>query len=199
MKPHKKLQLAVLIVSVYSLTLLLIFAVYSLTLLPINGLAKSTGYVYEIDPVEGLNLRTQDCSRIKTLKQKTFLADAGDNFNELKARICNIGDVNYEMVPVYNKSIVYQGFGEGSYYLVAKKYLKAIGKIIRSETGKVTVDSAEGLNLRDKNCKKVGAVKNNDTLEKDATKLEIVCNVNGNTYDMIALKNDKYVASYFIK
>ncbi len=57
MKPHKKLQLAVLIVSVYSLTLLLIFAVYSLTLLPINGLAKNAGYVYEIDPAESLNLR----------------------------------------------------------------------------------------------------------------------------------------------
>jgi hypothetical protein len=96
-------------------------------------------------------------------------------------------------------------FLAGSILSIAVLVIAAISSVsapvLASTAQQYVVTPSVGLNIRDKNCKKIGALKVNTVISVDPNQT-IVCTINGVEYTMVKrtdVNTEQYVARNFIK
>jgi hypothetical protein len=174
------------------LTLSLAIASFAFTSTPAHAQPGTSGYI--VNATSGLNVRDQNCNKITTVGFKTYV---NESFVAGKPSTitCKINGVNTTFL-----SLAYKSMSSDTGYL-AKDYLSpVIGALSNAGTAKVT--STSGLNLRDQNCKKLGAMPYNATVTIPASDAMVNCQVGGQYYLLQAVVyNGKsyYAASQFLK
>lgn len=184
-----------------------------LTSLSVNTLAtglpnRYSSSVYEVAPSDGLNMRDRDCKKIGLLPKGEILVEENypnSNQNDIN---CNLGDVSYVMKPM-NKYSKYEQ-GTSSVFYVAASFLNKIGQVfsgydsdggVGKGGGDMIVNSSNGINLRDKDCKKIGSAKNGAVL-KSISQNGIICKIANQTYHLKQVNyngQNYYAASLFLK
>ncbi len=158
--------------------------------------AQESAKVYIVAAETGLNVRNKDCKVIDTVQYNKQVYPENASGKQPVNITCNLNnDYIVEMILVS-----YKAMSRDTGY-VAKEFLSPVqGTLKVSE--KIKANSADGLNIRDRNCKKVAAVPNNTILE-NITRTDdfIVCKVRNNYYQMQPIaRNGKsfFVSSSFV-
>ena len=169
----------------------------------VNTQAASQNLQYnylEVTSSNGANLRNANCEKIGAVNSKTILIQNVYLLDGDKQNLsCKVGNKRYLMIPVNVVSITdAKGPYTGTY--VAKEFTNIIGNIPSNLSSKQLVSSPNGLNTRDKNCKKISSLKNGTEVEVEYSNLKpIFCKVNGQIYHLTLLIGNRYAASLFLK
>lgn len=201
-------------ISTLVFTLLLIPLLLSVTPVQSSMLGNNTTYV-KVTASNGLNIRNMDCSIQDTLPLGTILATSidvnikggGDLPNTIN---CEIGGKN---ITLNLGSVSYSDDGIAGF--VAPNFVTKLNfqeKIVKNINNYdvsdyiFAVNPNDGLNIRDVNCKMLGALAKDTqvTLKDGESPNTIKCKVNGVQYAMIKVTTQNsvkegYVASYYLK
>lgn len=174
------------------LTLCLAIASFAFTSTPAQAAPGTGGFI--VNATSGLNVRDRNCNKITAIGFKSTVYTNTDP--TMPSTItCTINSTNVILKLVaYNSPSTNVGY-------VAQDYLsQIIGAFTNSSN--TTVTSASGLNLRDRNCKKLGAMPYNATVTIPASDDFITCQVGGQYYllqPVIYNGQSYFAASQFLK
>ena len=179
-KFNKSNKLSTILTTLFTFSLVL-------TSLSINTLAtglisRYSSYVYEVAPSDGLNMRDSNCKKTGLLSKGEILVEANNTASSVNDISCSLGGVSYLMKP----AMKYSNYGQGNIqrFYVADSFLNKIGKVFgNGESADLAVNSSNGINLRDKDCKKVGTAKNGAVL-KSVSQNGIICKIANQTYHL---------------
>lgn len=167
----------------------IVFASSLVTALPVQ--AETLIQTYLTNAKSGVNFRDQNCNIIETLGYGTLVLK-----HDTRANItCSVNGKNYTM------SAVNYDYQNG---YIATSYLTALEQNNpKFDTGLATVNASIGLNIRDSNCKKIGALPNKTQVQVVGTDIAAttVCQVDGKNYLMTpVLINGKtaYMANKYL-
>ena len=168
---------------------------------------------YAVNNNTVLNARSLDCKLHFSLKPNTILQVTEGNITSgngagPKPTVCKIGGKDYNMLPVTSVKKL-----EIAKFYVAEDFVAKIGtdnavKTVDSKTFQVKVNSNEGLNIRDFNCKVLDRVANNTVMtSKDLKEVYAdaedegrnFCRVGGRLYHynyVEYVKNGKTIKGY---
>ncbi|MEM1312593.1 MAG: hypothetical protein AAGF07_03975 [Patescibacteria group bacterium] len=178
-----------------------------------NAQIVAVDHTFKVNTTKGLNLRDSNCNYITTMPYGSLVTSAVERNNDgsltkPKSLTCEVKGVDYLLEEVYytiteghnSTSSVVQGYA-------AKTYLDLLKT---GEDGGLGGDSIafyvapdNGLNVRDKKCKKVSALSKNSpiSISMYGGLNEITCQVNGVKYSMTSVggENKGYVATAFLQ
>jgi hypothetical protein len=181
-----------------------LFAFSSASSIPLN--AQEAPYKYSfavINAPKGLNVRDSNCNRLTTYPNKTIVQRFVVNYNATPAGSpvkiqCTVKGTLYNMEFISDAG----GSEDQISGYVASDFLVTPQHATKVNLVATKVNAQAGLNVRDGNCNKVGAVPNNyqfPSVEGFGGGL-VICEVNGTYYEMLAVSyngNFRYVASVF--
>jgi hypothetical protein len=163
---------------------------------------------------KGLNIRDKNCNYITTLPYGSIatpaIATIGTEANQIGSISCTINGKQYIMVEVETTAPSNAG-GRG---YAAVDWVKQLSFVANSQnlTFGHIVDASIGLNVRDAQCNKIGAVANNanaqfinDSGSESATRFNnLYCEVNGQVYAMTqyyfpSINKRGYIATAFLQ
>jgi len=175
------------------ITLISTFLVlFSLTNINTNAATIEKGYV--VTASRGLNVRDSSCNKIATIPLNTKVYTA---IEVSKTSInCKINGKNINLIAVNYKPMS-DDFG-----YMSTQFLQTIKRNPDVRAGIVVVNSGSGLNLRDKNCKRVTTVPNKSKLTIAASDNLLVCKSRGEYFDLVpVIFNGKelFAASFYLK
>lgn len=148
-----------------------------------------------VSTTKGLTVRNSKCTKVGTVAYATILSP-----NSTKTITCKVNGVNQKMINYYNT----YGTGDNDVYVASAFTEKLLVGNFDPNKATVQVNAIGGLNLRDKNCKRVTSVPNKTTLTLPTGLGGSIdmCQRGGKFYSMSAVNykgNMYYVADVFLK
>ena len=170
--------------------LTLSLAIFSFAFTSIPAFAAPGTFGFIVNATSGLNVRDKNCNKITAIGYKSTVYTSSNS-----SITCKLNNVSTTLILVSYKSM------SSDVGYVNKNYLTPIiGSF--SNAGATTVTSTSGLNLRDRNCKKLGAMPFKATVTIPASDDFVTCQVGGQYYllqPVVYNGKSYFSASQFLK